>query len=344
MVLLKGGKLGDREYKSADGYGYEHEVREDNGLKYERPAIEELIRWRLWNRTGGGLMAELGSHQLDAASIFIAAAHGGKKQYPISVSATASRSLFSSLDRDVDDHISAVYDYPAPGYDPMDELGAQRKITVAYSTINGNGFGGYGETVFGTKGTLLIETEKEGLLYRTSAINDKTRVAKSASGELDIVIDEEGDKLSSAIGYQGVYATDVSRGYLREIEHWAYCIRKNPTADPDLVDQTYEDPTLVGPDAGKKPVLPKLVTRCRGDVALWDAVIALTTNIAADLRLTVPFKKEWFDVESDDTPEFDYADRLTERREGESDSDYQERLDDYKAFQVPKLDRSEYKI
>ncbi len=26
-----------------------------------RTALEELIRWRLWNRTGGGLMAELGS-------------------------------------------------------------------------------------------------------------------------------------------------------------------------------------------------------------------------------------------------------------------------------------------
>ena len=36
-------------------------------------ALEELIRWRLWDRTGGGLMAELGSHQLDAAGIFISA-------------------------------------------------------------------------------------------------------------------------------------------------------------------------------------------------------------------------------------------------------------------------------
>ncbi len=320
------------------------EEREDDGQAYDRPAIEELIRWRLWNRTGGGLMAELGSHQLDAASIFIAAAHGGKKQYPLSVSATSSRSLFSSLDRDVDDHISAVYDYPAPGYDPNDELGSQRKITVAYSTINGNGFGGYGETVFGTKGTLLIETEKEGLLYRTSAVNDKTRVAKSGSGELDIVIDDAGDPLSSAIGYQGIYATEVSRGYCEEIEHWAYCIRKNPTADPDLVDQSYEDPTLVGADAGKKPTMPKLVTRCRGDVALWDAVIALTTNIAADLRLTVPFKKEWFDVESDDTPEFDYADQTVEKKDGESDADYQKRVADYKAFQTPNLNRAEYKL
>ncbi|MBQ3333526.1 MAG: hypothetical protein IJG83_08910, partial [Thermoguttaceae bacterium] len=75
-----------------------------------------------------------------------------------------------------------------------------------------------------------------GLLYRTSAVNDKTRVAKSASGEPDIVIDDAGDKLSAAIGYQAIYATDVSRGYCEEIEHWAYCIRQNPEADTAKVD------------------------------------------------------------------------------------------------------------
>ncbi|MBR6481565.1 MAG: hypothetical protein IKT12_07665, partial [Thermoguttaceae bacterium] len=94
----------------------------------------------------------------------------------------------------------------------------------------------------------------------------------------------------------------------------------------------------------KKPTMPKLVTRCRGDVALWDAVIALTTNIAADLRLTVPFKKEWFDVESDDTPELDYADQMVEKKGGESDDDYRKRVADYKAFQTPNLDRAEYKL
>ena len=59
---------------------------------YDRPAIEELIRWRLWDRTGAGLMAELGSHQLDAAGIFIHAAHkavnpNAKKPHPLSVAA-----------------------------------------------------------------------------------------------------------------------------------------------------------------------------------------------------------------------------------------------------------------
>ena len=51
-------------------------------MVYDRPAIEELIRWRLWDRTGAGLMAELGSHQLDAASIFLHAATWPKTRRP----------------------------------------------------------------------------------------------------------------------------------------------------------------------------------------------------------------------------------------------------------------------
>ncbi len=312
-VLIEGGEYKGVTYKKAEDYGYFATVRKEGEEVYYRPAIEELIRWRLWDRTGGGLMAELGSHQLDAASIFVAAMHGGKKQRPLTVSASGSRSLFNSLDRDVDDHVAALYEYPAANYDPNDELGKQRKITVAYATINGNGFGGYGEVVFGTKGTLEIDMEKEAYLYRTSAINDKTKVAGS-KGKLDVVISEDGDQLSSAIGYQGVYASDVSRGYCEELEHWAYCIRKNPDCDLDAVDteimpllcQVYGKAAF-GDTAGATPAL---VTRCRGEVAIWDAIIALVTNISASLNKTIEFKDSWFDADSDDVPELEYAEEL----------------------------------
>lgn len=312
-VLIEGGEYKGVTYKKAEDYGYFATVRKEGEEVYYRPAIEELIRWRLWDRTGGGLMAELGSHQLDAASIFVAAMHGGKKQRPLTVSASGSRSLFNSLDRDVDDHVAALYEYPAANYDPNDELGKQRKITVAYATINGNGFGGYGEVVFGTKGTLEIDMEKEAYLYRTSAINDKTKVAGS-KGKLDVVISEDGDQLSSATGYQGVYASDVSRGYCEELEHWAYCIRKNPNCDLDAVDteimpllcQVYGKAAF-GDTAGATPAL---VTRCRGEVAIWDAIIALVTNISAALNKTIEFKDSWFDADSDDVPELEYAEEL----------------------------------
>ncbi|GHT44734.1 NADH-dependent dehydrogenase [Planctomycetales bacterium] len=289
-ILMNGGEYNGFKFKSAKDYGYEDAKLKIDGSvnEYDRPALEELIRWRLYDRTSAGLMAELGSHQLDAASIFIAAMHGGKKQYPLAVSATATRTIFptelkdEAIDRDVDDHIHCVFDYAGPGYNKTDELGKQRKITVAYSSINGNGFGGYGETVFGTKGTLLIETEKEALLYERNQVEKKIKVDKKGK-ELILKLDDDGDPLSAAIGLQATYG-DVSRGYCEQIEHWAFCVRNNPEADHG-----------------------KAMPRCYPEVALADAVIALTTNIAAKKGETVEFDPAWFDAAKDETPEAKFA-------------------------------------
>ena len=176
---------------------------------------EELIRWRLWNRTGGGLMAELGSHQLDAASIFISALReDGEKVQPLSVCGNGGRHLFPP-DRDAADHVYCNFEFPSPGYD----RDPNKKIVVSYSSINGNGFGGYGEIVMGTKGTIVIEREREVELYQ----KDKPttiQADKTAGPALDTT--ESGTyaaaKMKAASG-------PVSRGYTEEIEHWAWCIR-----------------------------------------------------------------------------------------------------------------------
>ncbi len=61
---------------TAQNFGYQqYELKDGAGkVVYTCTPAEELIRWRLWDRTGAGLMAELGSHQLDASSIFVGAA------------------------------------------------------------------------------------------------------------------------------------------------------------------------------------------------------------------------------------------------------------------------------
>ncbi len=267
-------------------FGYEgRQIKDVDGrLLYNRPAGEELIRWRLWDRTGGGLMAELGSHQLDAASIFISAMHGGKKQYPLNVSAAASRSVFPT-DRDANDHVFCMFEYASPDYDPKDDLNKRKKISVSYASINGNGFGGYGETVFGTKGTMLLELEKEAMLFKTHYVDDKT-VVKGSLGAAELDVLAAGDKpgaveqeVSAAVGFHAT-SGDISRGYTEEIEHWVQCIRENPEAKAD----------------GALP-------HCHPKVAMADAVIALTTNLAAAGPGRMDFKKEWFDIHSDETPE-----------------------------------------
>ncbi len=263
----------------AEKYQYEHEkLNTPDGKGYDRPAVEELIRWRLWDRTGGGLMAELGSHQLDAASIFINAIpdpdrRDEEKKHPLSVVAAGDRPVFP-VDRDVNDHVYCLFEFPAPGkkpgtgYDPKDPLRSRKKIGVQYASINGNGFGGYGEIVFGTKGTLLLEREQEAILLldksKSKVAVDRAVLDTQASGPAQ-------EAVAGAV-------REVSRGYTEEEEHWAWCIR-NPS--------------------------PENRPRCHPKVALGDAVIALTTNMAAQKGLRVEFKEDWFDPESDATPEKD---------------------------------------
>ena len=243
------------EIVDAKSFGYKDMSIKDASGKviYDRPAIEELIRWRLWDRTGAGLMAELGSHQLDAAGIFVHAMHkavnpNAKKPHPLSVAALADRPLFPP-DRDVEDHVYCLIEFPAPGYDPKDPFAKQKKIGVQYSSINGNGFGGYGEIVFGTKGTLVLEREQEMSIIKGPASPSSIKVAGGGGPTLDT----QASGAPTAAAKAGGGAT-VSRGYAEELEHWAWCIRH--------------------PDPENQP-------RCGPEAALADAIIALTANMAA---------------------------------------------------------------
>jgi predicted dehydrogenase len=252
-------------------YGYQPvQVTDETGqVVYQGPAEEELIRWRLWDRTGGGLMVELGSHQLDAASIFISAVHGGQKQHPLNVMAVANRPLFGP-DRDVEDHICCIYEFPAPGYDPHDEQASRRRIGVQYASINGNGYGGYGETVYGTEGTLILQREQDVMLLKGPSAN-RVKMVQDDGPTLDT---QESGGVQTAAETSATAA--VSRGYTEQLEHWAWCVR-HPA--------------------------PENQPRCHPKVALADAVVAHTTNIAAREGRRIDFCPEWFDPQSDETPE-----------------------------------------
>jgi predicted dehydrogenase len=261
---------------NAEKYGYVSTTLADGR---ERSALEELIRWRLWDRTAAGLMAELGSHQLDASSIFISTQRDdGGKVYPLSVQGIGVRSLFPA-DRDVDDHVHVNFEFPAKGYyedmtkqEKVDD--ANKKIVVTYSSINGNGFGGYGEVVMGTQGTLILEREQEVLLY-AGDVNTKIEVGKGKDGKAALTTYETGGGAAVA---QAATPKNVSRGYKEEIEHWAWCIR-----NPD----------------------PKNQPRCTPVVAMADAIIALTSNIAMKQGQRIEFNHKWFHMDDDATPEVD---------------------------------------
>ena len=120
----------------------EHDKNVDYA-KYGYKSLDELVRWRLYNRTGAGLMAELGSHQLDACSIFL-----GKK-HPLAVTGIGG-TFFYKDGREVDDHVFVIFEFPRATDD-------KDRVVVTYSSINTNAFDGYGEMVMGSRGTMIVE-------------------------------------------------------------------------------------------------------------------------------------------------------------------------------------------
>ncbi len=286
----------DRELNAED-HGYVSTTL-PNGRP--RPAMEELCRWRLWERTGGGLMAELGSHQLDAAGIFISALRqDGKKAHPLSVHAIGGRHIFP-LDRDADDHVYCMFEFAGPHYEPGFDVGYEderakypdpkkglpgfqedpnKRVVVTYSSINGNGFGGYGEIVMGTKGTLVLEREQEVMLYAESDTSSRVAVKDDKGGP---TMDTQASGGYAPAAKAAESMGPVSRGYTEEIEHWAWCIRnKSPENQP----------------------------RCKPEVALGDAVIALATNVAMNKAWKgneagyLKFDEKWYELKEDATPD-----------------------------------------
>ena len=253
---------------------------EESGYLKEQlgyPDHKKLIDWRLYDETGGGLMAELGSHQLDAASIFLGKVHplavqgyGGKNFF--GMEGVGPKSAWKD-DRDIDDQIFVTFEFPGKTHEQN-----ERDINVVtYSSMNTNRWEPYGEAVFGSRGTLWMKTEKEAMLYKEAS--------KSSPGGVDQriwlvnskgsgpVLDSYETSAPAAAASTGP-AESVSRGYREEMEHFCYCIR-----------------------TGKNEL------RCNGHVAMADAIMALTANLAMKHKKRIEFKPEWFDASSDSCPE-----------------------------------------
>jgi len=258
-------------------------------------SLEHLVRWRLYNATGGGLMAELGSHQLDACSIFLGKVH------PLAVSGYGNK-LFYHDDREVDDSVFVTFEFPGKGYyaDPEHKVANKGNkndvVVVTYSSINTNQFENYGECVMGTRGTMVVEAEQNVMLFKERNPNE-AETARSMSVTVSSgpagkpALDSQPSTPTAAernAQERGAGAVGpVSRGYREEMEHFAYCIRMHDKAKGEEREQW------------------RLTPKCHGTVAMADAIIALTANRAMRENRRIEFKPEWFDPENPAVPDPD---------------------------------------
>lgn len=256
--------------------------------------LNELVRWRLYRRTGGGLMAELGSHQLDACSIFLGKTRTHHVR-PISITAVGGKNFYQD-EREVEDHVYCIFEFPGARYD-ANQLAYDRQrgvqnyrdvITVTYSSISTNGFEPYGECVMGSEGTLVLESEQNVMMWGGSGRSTAVTVTTGGGGRP--VLDSSatsgpGEVAAAATGQSAIGHGPPSRGYREEMEHFAYCIR--------MRDQ--------GMDADREDLKP----RCDGQAAMEDAIIALTANQAIRRQERITFNPAWFDPRSAEVPDRD---------------------------------------
>jgi predicted dehydrogenase len=151
------------------------------------PSWEHLLNWRLYKRYSRGLLAELGSHQINIVNWFFGAA-------PDAVTATGGIARYQ--DREVWDHIYATFEYPGGR-------------TAVFSSIESNAFDHYYEAFFGTKGTLIMRGEAEAYLFDEEGAQQATAIAVTAPGA-GPVLEASESRAADAAGSPGAAAASAS--------------------------------------------------------------------------------------------------------------------------------------
>lgn len=279
------------------------------------PSFEKLANWRLYNQTGGGLMSELGSHQLDAASIFLGKVHplsvtgfGGKNFYGVSWGKDANGNPTGGVgpkdkwtdQREIDDQVFVIFEFPGKNYDKNPE----DIVIVTYSSISTNSFEPYGELVYGSRGTLIMKQELESMLYREGSGNSARLTVHEDEGKSSVVATSESVSSSQVAVTANASGQKISRGYTEEMEHFCYAI-KNLGDFINLGDspKKLDDETELQP--GDMVPAKHGGLRCPGTQGMADAIMALTSNIAMDKRQRIEFKPEWFDPTNPAVPDAD---------------------------------------
>lgn len=168
--------------------------------------LERLKNWRLYKKHSLGLMAELASHQIQIVNWF-----SGK--LPERVFGTGG--IYRFVDgREMDDHIYLMYEYPDG-------------LTFTFSSIQSNGWDHYYEAFFGTKGTVIMSSESEALLFYEGGVEPTELKVETPKSDAPVMAasasrarDAAGQAVSgSASGFNALSA------YRMELEGFAQTIR-----------------------------------------------------------------------------------------------------------------------
>lgn len=177
-----------------------------NPSRWGYPDWEHLLNWRMYKQYSEGLMAELGSHQITAASWFFDSA-------PEAVYTSGNISRFKD-GREVYDHIYSTFEYPGGR-------------TATFSSIQSNAFEEAYEMFMGTKGTLILKTETEAYLFNEGeAQTTKVEVSQQTSNPiLDASASRPADSTGRTVNASGGTQPNKAGAYQNEQAEFCAAIR-----------------------------------------------------------------------------------------------------------------------
>jgi predicted dehydrogenase len=175
------------------------------------PKFERLMNWRLYKETSQGLMAELGSHQVDVANWVL-------KAVPTAVVGMGTKGYWND-GRDILDDVEVLYEYP-------------NGVKMVYSSITQNAKDDYYEQVMGDGGTLVLTHENQGLLFREARaekLDWEQYAHKDDAG--GVVLDSQATKGKGKDKDAGSEALEGAgeNPYYLEMSDWVRCIRESGT-------------------------------------------------------------------------------------------------------------------
>jgi predicted dehydrogenase len=160
----------------------------------------------MYKKYSGGLMAELGSHQISVCNWFFDSA-------PEAVYASGGIHQYKD-GREVSDHVYVTYEYP-------------QGRTVTFSSIQSNKFDHYYEQIMGTKGTLILLGEKDALLFsEDDGKSTNIEVSKQTSSPvMDASESRKADAAGRTVAGTASQGSDALSAYGLEIAGFCSTIR-----------------------------------------------------------------------------------------------------------------------
>lgn len=238
--------------------------------------LDRLLNWRLYKDRSRGLMAELGSHQIDVANWYLGAsgmaakaAKNGKPSegpakdvHPIAVVGIGGIDYWKD-GREVFDNVQVVFEYPD----------GQK---LCYQSIEMNSFDGDSEQFMGRNGTLIMTESGKSMMFREPGVEEigfekssenRTKVGNKNAIILDATATTKQDKRDKTAG-QSLAPTSTAgkNNWHLALEDWVDCIR-----------------------TGRKPF-------CDGRIGLADTACVIAANRAMETGTRIEMPEDMFKV------------------------------------------------